>query len=159
MLSSPQPFIRELRQALPDRPFNVRMWDGSTLPATNGGGPTFEVRSPDAFAHALLSPGQLGLSRAYVSGAIDVDDLDSVLAVLADWQPPSLERREQARLALAAARAFGLRRPPAVPKSELRLSGRRHTIERDAQAVRHHYDVSNEFFALFLDDSMTYSCG
>jgi cyclopropane-fatty-acyl-phospholipid synthase len=158
MLSRPEPFIRELGQALPERPFNVRMWDGSTLPATNGGGPTFEVRSPDAFAHAILSPGQLGLSRAYVSGALDVDDLDAVLEMLADWQPPALERREQARLALSAARAFGLRRPPHVPSSELRLSGRRHTPERDARAVRHHYNVSNDFFALFLGEGMTYSC-
>src|SRR3954452_24077260 len=158
MLSRPQPLLSELEHALPDRPFSVRLWDGSELPATNGGGPTFEVRSPDALAHALLSPGQLGLSRAYVSGALDVDDLDAVLEVLADWQPPALERREQARLALAAARAFGLRRPPHVPASELRLNGRRHTPERDARAVRHHYNVSNEFFALFLGEGMTYSC-
>ena len=158
MVSRPQPFLRELSQAIPDRPFGVRMWDGSTLPPTNGGGPTFEVRSPDAFAHALLSPGQLGLSRAYVSGALDVDDLDEVLHVLESWKPPALERRDQARLALAAARAFGLRRPPHVPAAELRLTGRRHSLERDAKAVRHHYDVSNEFFALFLDESMTYSC-
>jgi cyclopropane-fatty-acyl-phospholipid synthase len=158
MLSRPEPLLRELEHALPERPFAVRLWDGSTLAATNGGGPTFEVRSPDALAHALLSPGQLGLSRAYVSGALDVDDLDGVLEVLADWQPPPLERREQARLALAAARAFGLRRPPHVPRAELRLSGRRHTPERDARAVRHHYDVSNEFFALFLGEDMTYSC-
>jgi cyclopropane-fatty-acyl-phospholipid synthase len=158
MLSSPQPLLRELEHALPERPFAVRLWDGSTLPATNGGGPTFEVRSPDALAHALLSPGQLGLSRAYVSGALDIDDLDAVLEVLAEWQPPAIERREQAKLALAAARAFGLRRPPHVPRAELRLSGRRHTPERDARAVRHHYDVSNEFFKLFLGEDMTYSC-
>jgi cyclopropane-fatty-acyl-phospholipid synthase len=158
MLSRPEPFIRELEQALPERPFQVRLWDGSTLPSTNGGGPTFELRSPDALAHALLSPGQLGLSRAYVSGALDVDDLDAVLEVIGDWKPPPLERRERARLALAAARAFGLRRPPHVPRAELRLNGRRHTPERDARAVRHHYDVSNDFFALFLDESMTYSC-
>ena len=158
MLSRPEPLLRELEHALPDRPFAVRLWDGSTLPATKGGGPTFDVRSPDALAHALLSPGQLGLSRAYVSGALDVDDLDGVLEVLAEWQPPALERREQARLALAAARAFGVRRPPHVPRAELRLGGRRHTPERDARAVRHHYDVSNEFFALFLGEAMTYSC-
>jgi len=158
MLSRPEPLLRELEHALPERPFAVRLWDGSTLPATNGGGPTFEVRSPDALAHALLSPGQLGLSRAYVSGALDVDDLDAVLEVLADWQPPPIERRDQAKLALAAARAHGLRRPPHVPRAELRLNGRRHTPERDARAVRHHYDVSNEFFRLFLGDDMTYSC-
>jgi cyclopropane-fatty-acyl-phospholipid synthase len=158
MLSRPQPFLRELDEALPERPFGVRLWDGSELPATNGGGPTFEVRSPDAFAHALLAPGQLGLGRAYVSGALDVDDLDETLALLDGWHPPPIDNRQRARLALAAARAFGLRRPPARPAAELRPRGRRHSIERDARAVRHHYDVSNEFFALFLGESLTYSC-
>ena len=104
MLSSPQPLLRELDHALPDRPFAVRLWDGSTLPATNGGGPTFEVRSPDALAHALLSPGQLGLSRAYVSGALDVEGLDEVMPFLDTWKPPPLPASARARLALAAAR-------------------------------------------------------
>ena len=142
---------------MPERPFTVRLWDGTTLPSTNGG-PTLEVRSPDAFAHLIRSPGQLGLGRAYVAGTLAADDLDEVLELADTWQPPPFDRRTQARLALAAVRAFGLRRPPAPPKAELRLHGRRHTRERDARAVRHHYDVSNDFFALFLDESMTYSC-
>ncbi len=49
-------------------------------------------------------------------------------------------------------------RPPRPPVIELRPRGRRHSVERDARAVRHHYDVANDFFALFLDASMTYSC-
>jgi cyclopropane-fatty-acyl-phospholipid synthase len=158
MLSRPEPFLRELDRALPERPFSIRLWDGSGLPATNGGGPTFEVSSPDAFAHALLAPGQLGLGRAYVSGALEVDDLEETLELLDGWQPPALDTRARARLALAAARAFGLRRPPTPPAAELRPRGRRHSIERDARAVRHHYDVSNDFFKLFLGDSLTYSC-
>ena len=48
--------------------------------------------------------------------------------------------------------------PPRRPATELRLRGERHTIARDRRAVRHHYDAGNEFFALFLDSSMTYSC-
>jgi cyclopropane-fatty-acyl-phospholipid synthase len=40
----------------------------------------------------------------------------------------------------------------------LTLRGRLHSAERDAAAVRYHYDVGNDFFALFLDESMTYSC-
>jgi cyclopropane-fatty-acyl-phospholipid synthase len=55
-------------------------------------------------------------------------------------------------------RACGLVAPPRPPGAELRLRGQRHTIARDARAVRHHYDVGNELFALFLDSSMTYSC-
>jgi cyclopropane-fatty-acyl-phospholipid synthase len=158
MLSRPQPFIRELEQALPERPFGVRLWDGTTLPPTNGGGPTFEVRSPDAFAHALLAPGQLGLGRAYVTGTLDVDDLEGTLELLDGWQPPEIDGRRRARLMLAAARGFGLRRPPARPAAELRPRGKRHSVERDARAVRHHYDVSNDFFRLLLGEEMTYSC-
>jgi cyclopropane-fatty-acyl-phospholipid synthase len=158
MLSRTEPFLSELARAIPSRPFALELWDGSRLPSTNGGGPTFHVRSPDAFAHALRAPGQLGLGRAYVSGALDVDDLDEVLELLDGWQPPPVDRRAQARLALAAARATGIRRPPPVPEAELRPRGRRHSPERDARAVRHHYDVSNDFFKLFLGESLTYSC-
>ena len=50
-------------------------------------------------------------------------------------------------------------RPPSIPAAELRPRGRRHSIMRDARAVRHHYNLSNDYFALFLDESMTYSCG
>jgi cyclopropane-fatty-acyl-phospholipid synthase len=158
MLSNTKPFREELARAIPARPFTIELWDGTSLPSTNGGGPTFQVRSPDAFAHALRAPGQLGLGRAYVSGALAVDDLDDVLELLDGWEPPPLDRRAQARLALAAARASGLRRPPPAPRSELQPRGRRHSPERDARAVRHHYDVSNDFFKLILGESLTYSC-
>jgi cyclopropane-fatty-acyl-phospholipid synthase len=153
-----EPLRREVEARLPERPFTVEFWDGTRLAASDGDGPTFQVRSPRAAAHVLRAPGQLGLGRAYVSGDIEVDDMDAVIEVLDSWKPPPLERGDKARLLLAAVRAAGLTRPPRRPAAELVLSGRRHSKERDARAVRHHYDVSNEFFALFLDESMTYSC-
>lgn len=157
-LSRTAPLRSELERVLPSRPFGVELWDGTSLPSTNGAGPTFRVRSPSALAHALRAPGQLGLGRAYVSGALEVDDLDAVVRLLDEWQPPPLDRAAKRRLAVAAARACGLVRPPRVPATELRPQGRRHSRARDARSVRHHYDVSNDFFALFLDASMTYSC-
>jgi cyclopropane-fatty-acyl-phospholipid synthase len=149
---------REIEGQIPERPFAVEFWDGTRLPSTAGEGPTFYVRSPRAAAHVLRAPGQLGLGRAYVSGEIEVDDMDAVIALLDSWKPPPLAGGAMARLLLGTVRAAGLTPPPRRPAAELRLSGRRHSKERDARAVRHHYDVSNEFFALFLDDSMTYSC-
>jgi cyclopropane-fatty-acyl-phospholipid synthase len=158
-VSDTAPLREALAEALPDRPFTVRLWDGTALEATNGGGgPTFTVRSPKALAHALRAPGQLGLGRAYVSGEIEVDDIDRVLEVLDAWKPPPLDLRTKATLAAAAARATGPVLPPKPPGTELRPVGRRHSRERDLRAVRHHYDVGNEFFSLFLDASMTYSC-
>jgi cyclopropane-fatty-acyl-phospholipid synthase len=158
MLARTGPLRGELERMLPERPFTVDFWDGTRLASTNGGGPVFRVRSPAALGHALRAPGQLGLGRAYVSGQLEVDDLDQAIALLDGWEPPSMDAKARARLALAAARAAGLQRPPRAPKTELRPRGRRHSRERDARAVRHHYDLPMEFFALFLDESMTYSC-
>jgi cyclopropane fatty-acyl-phospholipid synthase-like methyltransferase len=153
-----EPLRRELAQALPERPFALRFWDGTQLAATTEGGPVFTVRSPAAVAHMLRAPGQLGLGRAYAAGVLEADDLDRVIGLLDGFHAPPIDTATRARLALAALRACGLTRPPRIPASELRPRGRRHSRERDARAVRHHYEVSNEFFALFLDESMTYSC-
>jgi cyclopropane-fatty-acyl-phospholipid synthase len=152
------PLREELARALPDRPFAVRFWDGSELPSTAGNGPVFTAAGPQALGHVLRAPGQLGVGRAYVSGMLEVDDLDKAIAVLDGWSPPSLDRTAKLRLAAAAARSMGLTPLPRPPASELAPKGRRHSIARDRRAVTHHYDVSNDFFALFLDDSMTYSC-
>ena len=87
-----------------------------------------------------------------------MDDLDGIVALLGRWQPPKLSTLRRLRLLASAMRAAGIRRLPSPPAAELRPSRRRHTKRRDATAVRHHYDVSNEFFSLFLDETMTYSC-
>lgn len=152
------PLRREIEARLPDRPFTIEFWDGRRVAATADGGPTFSVRSPRAAAHVLRAPGQLGLGRAYVSGELDVDDIDAVIELLEGWKPPALDGAGKRALLLAAVRAAGLTAPPKRPAAELRPSGRRHSKERDARAVRHHYDVSNEFFELFLGPSMVYSC-
>src|SRR4051794_19408695 len=97
--ASTAPLRREIETRLPERPFTVAFWDGTRVPATNGdGGPTFTVRSPRAAAHALLAPGQLGLGRAYVSGELEVDDIDAVIELLNDWQPPPLDGADKRAL-------------------------------------------------------------
>src|SRR5215204_3165296 len=153
-----EPLVKQIERAFPERPFTIELWDGSKVPSTNGGGPTFKARSQEALAYAVAAPGQLGLGRAYVAGEIEIDDIDGVIGVLNEWKPPPVGAATKARLIAAALRAAGVRRPPSPPKAEMHLRGRKHTTKRDREAVRHHYDVSNEFFSLFLDDSMTYSC-
>jgi cyclopropane-fatty-acyl-phospholipid synthase len=157
-LSQTAPLRRALTSTLPRRPFGVRFWDGTEVPATEPDAPTLTLLTPRALAHALRAPGELGLGRAYVAGMIEVDDMDAALRMVDEFEPPELSLGQQASLAVAVIRACGLVVPPPVPETELRLRGQRHTIGRDRRAVRHHYDVGNEFFSLFLDPSMTYSC-
>ena len=158
MIRVSSPLTHELERLLPVRPFHVRFWDGNTVAATVPEGPTFLLRRPVALAHFLAAPGSLGLGRAYVEGALEVDDLDAAFLVVDTWEPPRLSVADRARLGaalLAAAAPGGIPRRPAL---ELVLRGPLHTAERDAAAVQYHYNVGNEFFALFLDESMTYSC-
>jgi cyclopropane-fatty-acyl-phospholipid synthase len=156
-LTTTAPLRRELRRALPARPFTLAFWDGSRVEAT-APGPVFTVTRPEALAHVLWAPGQLGLGRAYVTGGIEVDELDRVMDLVDGWKPPPISARERARLALAALRAVGPVRPPRPPAVELPPDGERHSLARDRRAVRYHYDLPPEFFALYLDATMTYSC-
>ena len=115
------------------------------------------VVSPRAWAHVVRAPGQVGLARAYVDGEIDVDgDIYTALRALWDPQLSNLSSRALGRLTAEVARnaARRVRRPP----EEARLRGRRHSKQRDAEAIAHHYDVSNRFYRLVLGPSMTYTC-
>jgi cyclopropane-fatty-acyl-phospholipid synthase len=158
LFSQTEPLRRELSRALPSRPFRLKFWDGTEVEATESQSPTLSFKTPSALAHVLRAPGELGLGRAYAAGMIDVDDLDAALRMVDTFKPPPLSIAQQLRLGVAILRACGLTAPPRRPSTELKLRGQRHTMARDRRAVRHHYDVGNDFFALFLDRSMTYSC-
>jgi cyclopropane-fatty-acyl-phospholipid synthase len=157
-LAPAAPLRRALRHALPARPFNLRFWDGSLLPATSTPAPTFELRSPSAIAHLVRAPSRLGLGRAYVEGSLDADDLDAAFGVVSTFELPPLGTSDRLRLLAAVMLVLPGSPVPRIPAIELALSGERHSAARDAAAVRYHYDAGNEFFGLFLDASMTYSC-
>src|ERR1700732_3245183 len=158
LIHASAPLTWGLPRIFPSRPFHVRFWDGGAVAATEPGAPTFYVRRPSALSHFLVAPGSLGLGRAYVDGSLTVDDLDAAFVVVDEWQPPDPTRATRLRLGLAIAAAAAPGGIPRRPRLELILEGGLHSIERDAAAVRYHYDVGNEFFELFLDESMTYSC-
>ncbi len=141
-------------------PVRFEFWDGSALGPRDGPG-TVIVRSPTAVKRMLWAPGELGLSRAYVTGELEAEgDVISVLRALHEAAPNDL--RTGARMPLvalkAATRLGVLGPPPARPAVEAAPHGRRHSKQRDAEVIRHHYDISNEFYRLVLGPSMTYSC-
>ncbi|MFE6485086.1 class I SAM-dependent methyltransferase [Streptomyces sp. NPDC057757] len=145
-------------------PVRLRAWDGSEAGPAEG--PVVVVRSRRALRRLLWEPGELGLAQAYVTGELDVDgDLGEGLRVL--WAAAREQRSDTPQLALAdKARAlgtavrFGAAGPrPAAPASQARLRGGLHSKARDRAAISHHYDLSNAFYRLLLDETMAYSCG
>jgi len=144
----------------PRPPVRIELWDGSAVGPVSSPG-VLRVRSPLALRRLLWAPDELGLSRAYVTGDLDLDG-DIFEALEALRETVSLDRGLALKLApraLGAARATGaLGAPLPPPPEEARPRGRRHSRQRDAEVVRHHYDVGNDFYELVLGPSMTYSC-
>jgi len=116
-----------------------------------------DVRSPRAVSLLMSAPGQLGLARAYVAGELEVyGDLFTALDRLARLGVKEPTASEKVKLFRALA-PFALRREPPPPE-EVRLGGSRHSKRRDADAISHHYDVSNTFYRWVLGPSMAYTC-
>ncbi|MEU5882524.1 cyclopropane-fatty-acyl-phospholipid synthase family protein [Spirillospora sp. NPDC047279] len=104
--------------------------------------PVLRILRPERFHARLGAAGLIGFGESYMAGEWECDDLPGVLTAFAEQMstlvPPSLQRL----------RRFAVLRSPAG------TTGDRAGARRNAG---HHYDLSNELFALFLDETMTYS--
>lgn len=140
-----------------DIPLAVEAYDGSRA-GPDDAATTLVIRSPDALQRVITAPGELGLARAYVSGDLDLDgEIWDLLAVRDRIPHVRLDRRAMLRVVDELGGWHKVRWLPPPPE-EARLRGRRHSRDRDAAAISHHYDVSNAFYRLVLGPSMTYSC-
>ncbi len=161
LIAAPEPAARRAvialhaRLAARGREVPLRLWDGTVL----GAEADFRLvlRDPWSLRAMLVPPDDLTAAEAFVAGEVDVEG--SMVAGLRALRGlvSGLGWAEQAHLGAAIAR---LPRPPAdARRGRARLGGRTHSRSRDAAAVSHHYDVGNEFYRLFLDRRMVYSCG
>ncbi|MER5648946.1 cyclopropane-fatty-acyl-phospholipid synthase family protein [Streptosporangium sp. NPDC002524] len=137
-------------------------YDGSKA-GPSGADISVEVKTPAAVAYLAQAPGELGLARAYVSGHLDVDgDMYTLLSRMWSLTVNDIPVGQK----LAAVRALGVRPlltrmpppPQEVRRSVLARMGSRHAKQRDAEAIHHHYDVSNRFYSWVLGPSMAYTC-
>ncbi|KAA0022827.1 SAM-dependent methyltransferase [Antrihabitans cavernicola] len=146
-------------------PVGVRSWDGSTAGPSDPD-VTVVFRNRRALRRVLWSPNEIGLARAYVSGDMDVEgDLfaliegPAVIERIARRDLRELDRHEIRDIANNFLRLGALGLPPKPPAEEVRRrAGAKHSKDRDAEAVSHHYDVGNDFYRLILGPSMVYSC-
>jgi cyclopropane-fatty-acyl-phospholipid synthase len=141
-------------------PVRFEFWDGSRLGPDDGVGSVI-VRSPDAIRRLLWSPGELGVARAYITGALEVEgDMFDVLRVLHEAAPANMKVGVRLPVpVLKASRRLGVMGLPLPrPPEEALPRGRRHSKSRDAEVISHHYDIGNDFYSMVLGPSMTYSC-
>ena len=141
----------------PDPPVAVTAYDGTRF-GPDDAKATVDIRSPRALQHIVTRPGELGFARAYVCGEIDLEgDIYELFRLQERIPSPRLDPRQARRL--IGELGWRRLRPLAPPPEEARRHRLRlHTRARDADAISHHYDVSNDFYRLVLGPSMTYSC-
>lgn len=140
-------------------PLRIELWNGEHADLSPDP-PRVTIRIPGPAAlRYLRSPSLYSLGRAYVEGAIDVigraADIIDVGNALAAWGAAAGASGHPGALARFDALLRGLLerlRHPALQQA------RAHTRERDREAIRYHYDVSNDFYAAWLDPGMVYSC-
>jgi cyclopropane-fatty-acyl-phospholipid synthase len=149
-----------ISRALAGAPVDVEAYDGSR----SGPGDSkvrLVLRSPRALSYLLTAPSELGLARAFVSGELEIhgDLYDALTLVWSDRIGHLSWRERLAMLRDVDPKALRWAEPPPEELGVRRLrQGLRHSKARDAQAISHHYDVSNRFYEWVLGPSMTYTC-
>jgi cyclopropane-fatty-acyl-phospholipid synthase len=143
----------------PPRRFTVRLWDGTELPGSGDAGFCLVLNHPGALRRMLTPPVELALGEAFIYGDVDIDgDIFAATSLVDEL----LGRRFSAGDVVALVRALrGLPRMGSehlIGRGPARLRGSRHSQARDQAAIQYHYDVGNDFYALWLDRNMQYSC-
>ena len=156
--------VRELADKLDINAF-VRLWDGSRLPLGKVARGDFEIiiRDPGVIGAMMRKPNLDTIIQQYVAKGIDFSGgtlVDFGRQLQKDSKSVKLRTKDIARLGLKLA-------PFIFAKSgELKdahgfegdITGKKRKTDDNKDFIQFHYDLSNEFYALFLDPEMVYSC-
>jgi cyclopropane-fatty-acyl-phospholipid synthase len=147
----------------PMRPMHVRYWDGSVERGRTDSAFTLCINRRGALRRMLLPPSELSIIESYLSGDMDIEGDFESATELGDAIATRL--RSPRALAGIARHLVALPRgepAPSVQDARAEHSveplGKPHEAQRDRAAIRYHYDVGNDFYQLWLDQRMVYSC-
>jgi cyclopropane-fatty-acyl-phospholipid synthase len=146
------------------RAFPIRYWDGDIEPAMADELPfTMVIARAGALRRMLLPPNELTIIEAVLSGDIDIEgDMEQAM-----WMGDGINERLRSPRTLFALFRHLLALPREEAGANVRELRAEHTVgragdvhdpERDRAAIRYHYDVGNDFYSLWLDERMVYSC-
>lgn len=163
-LDAARSIFEHLATAL-DANFSVRLWDGSTIPLGRDVDPRFAITisGPGVLGSILRRPTLENVMRHYASGHLDVEGGDLIsFAELTRQRRIRLNGRDLSK-SLLLRRALPLLLAPAEKPAlahgyDQDETGRRQAQRNEADFIQFHYDVGNDFYALFLDPEMVYSC-
>jgi cyclopropane-fatty-acyl-phospholipid synthase len=141
------------------RTFNVRLADGTVVPGSGDPRFSLQLTHPGALRRTLALPIELSMAEAYIYGDFDIaGDIFAIFSPIDELPNRKFTLRDVVDLvrSIRALPKSGPSRP--LSRGPARLGGRLHSRERDLAAVRYHYDVGNDFFELWLDRRLQYSC-
>jgi cyclopropane-fatty-acyl-phospholipid synthase len=153
--------LEQLFGPVQTRSFAVRFWDGSLDEPLEVARFTLELHRPGSLRRMLLPATELSLGEAFVRSDFDVDgDLTAAAALEGQLISGGRSPLGMARLAALLLSLPMNDLPPdaQIERPSSKHSGNLHDKNTDANNVRAHYDLGNDFFALFLDRRMVYSC-
>lgn len=136
----------------------VRLWNGLLWPDDRPRPMTLVLQHSGALAQMFSAGTEVGLAEAYLHNDFDIEgDItaafkvsDGLLGQLRNWR----QKLKMAALLLRVPEVSTIRSARRLPKRR----GQKHSIERDRESVGFHYDLSNDFYHLWLDRRMVYSC-
>lgn len=134
--------LKQLTNNLDEISFEVRFWDGQTEVFGNDP-PAFTLifKRPEA-ARNVLTKGTLGFGEEYAAGNIDIEgDFRQLVRLGVDSRFQSMKLSPATKAAALMQHIVSL-----------------NTVKRARKNIAHHYDLGNDFYKLYLDESMTYSC-
>ena len=164
-ISQAEPAIRRtvdlLEHLFPSpRRFGIRLWNGTELPMDGDSGFHLVLNHAGALRRMFTPPVELSLGEAFIRHDFEIEgDIFSAFALIDVLASQSLSAREILNMGLGflALPASGPARPQG--RGPIQLRGAVHSLERDRAAVQYHYDVGNDFYSLWLDHNLQYSCG
>lgn len=151
-------FLEELTEDYRRQDFAVRLWDGTLWGDTHRPRFTLVLKHPGALRRMFTSPSELTLGEAFIYDAVDIEgDIEGAFE-LADYllcrDYTITDKLKLGSLLTKLSAGDGLNNR----RQGTSLNGALHSKERDRSAVTYHYDVSSEFYKLWLDRSLVYSC-
>jgi cyclopropane-fatty-acyl-phospholipid synthase len=141
------------------RRFNIRLWNGAEIPSASGADLTLVLNHPAALRRMLTPPVELSLGESYIRGDFDVEgDIFSALSLVESISTQMVAINDIARLVRGILALPMENLETRIERGPASLTGAQHSKERDRAAIQYHYDVGNDFYSLWLDRNMQYSC-